>query len=73
MADRPRLVPVLSIMLWCPLHFRKSDGSGPGETIYQFNYGRAVDYATRDDKTLERFGPKGLTIVRDCYGQLTYA
>lgn len=69
----PRLVPILTVRTYVPIWARSPIGSPVDEFTlvdHVWSPARDVDYATRDGKTLERFGPAGLRLYHDCYGLL---
>ena len=69
---KPRLIPILTVQTYVPVWARSPIGS-PVDTFtlvdHVCSHRRTVDYATRDGKTFERFGPPGgLKLYVDCYG-----
>ncbi len=70
---KPRLVPVLTVRTYVPVWGRSPIGSPVDKFTlcdHVWSPARDVDYATRDGKTVERFGPAGLRLYRDCYGHV---
>ena len=70
---KPRLVPILTVRTYVPIWTRTPIGSPVDKfsvVDHVCSHGRTVDYATRDGKTFERFGPAGLRLYRDCYGHV---
>lgn len=69
---KPRLVPVLTVRTYVPVWGRSPIGSPVDKFTlcdHVWSPARDVDYATRDGKTVERFGPPGgLKLYVDCYG-----